>query len=43
MVVTKSGMVMLSNELQLAKALSPIAVTESGMVMLVNELHLWKA
>ena len=39
MAVTDSGIVMLTNELQSAKAYSPMVVTESGMVMLANELH----
>ena len=43
MLVTKSGMLMLSKDMQRKKALSPMLVTESGMLMFFNELHPEKA
>ena len=43
MVVTESGIVMLTNELHPQKALPPMVVTESGIAMLVNERQYWKA
>ena len=43
MCITESGMDNLANEVQPAKAPSPMWVTESGMVKLTKELQYGKA
>ena len=43
MAVTESGIVTLVNELQQAKAQSPISVTVSGIVTVTKELQQLKA